>query len=118
MKDDRLYIWDMVQAGKSILHYLEGKTQSDLEQDQMLFDAVVRQFQVLGEAANKLSDDRKAALPGVSWSDIIGMRNIIIHDYSRIEIPAIWRTAKEDIPRLLTVLEPEFQAIEAELRRE
>lgn len=113
-----MYIWDMVQAGRSILHYLEGKTQSDLQQEQMLFDAVIRQFQVLGEAANKLSDARKNALPGVPWSDIVGMRNIIIHDYARIEIPAIWRTAQEDLPRLLSALEPEFQTIEEHLRHE
>ncbi|MEI8230032.1 MAG: DUF86 domain-containing protein [Candidatus Peregrinibacteria bacterium] len=118
MKDDRLYIWDMVQAGRSILRYLEGKTESDLVEDQMLFDAVVRQFQVLGEAANKLSESRKAALPGVPWSDVIGMRNMIVHEYSGIDVPTIWRTAREDLPLMLSVLGSLFREIDAELHPE
>ena len=115
MKDDKVYIWDMVQACQKIRQYLDGATIDDLSTNSMLFDAVVREFQVLGEAAGKTSEESRRRFPNIPWRVIIDMRNVIVHEYSGIEIPQIWETAQTDIPPLLQALLPMFQEIENDI---
>ncbi len=115
MKDDKVYIWDMVQACRKIRKYLDGATIDDLSENSMLFYAVVREFQVLGEAAGKTSEECRGRFHDIPWRVIIDMRNVVVHEYSGIEIPQIWETAQTDIPPLLQALLPMFQEIESDI---
>ena len=74
--------------------------------------AVARYFEILGEAASRLSDELKAQQPEVPWRVATALRNALIHDYIKIEYPELWKTAKNDIP----VMCPQLKAILQELR--
>lgn len=74
--------------------------------------AVARYFEILGEAASRLSDELKAQHPEVPWRVATALRNALIHDYIKIEYPELWKTAKKDIP----VMCPQLKAILQELR--
>ena len=69
--------------------------------------AVARYFEILGEAANKISDDLKKQHPNIPWRVATCLRNILIHDYVKVDYSELWKTAKEDIPSML----PELQSI-------
>ena len=63
------------------------------------------QLTLLGEAVARLTDELKAAWPDVPWADIRGMRNIVIHEYHRVDLEEAWRTAYRDVPSLCQQLE-------------
>ncbi len=74
--------------------------------------AVARYFEILGEAASRLSDELKAQHPEVPWRVATALRNALIHDYIKIEYPELWKTAKNDIPVML----PQLKEILQDLR--
>lgn len=76
--------------------------------------AVARYFEILGEAANRLSDELKAKHPDVPWKVATALRNALIHDYIKIEYSELWDTAKNDIPQMY----PQLKEILQELRPE
>ena len=76
--------------------------------------AVARYFEILGEAANRLSDELKAKHPEVPWKVATALRNALIHDYIKIEYSELWKTAKNDIP----LMYPQLKEILQELRSE
>lgn len=66
----------------------------------------MKALETIGEAARKLSDDVKTAHPHIPWTDIVGMRHRLIHDYFRLDLRKIWDTNQQDIPKLIAMLEP------------
>ena len=73
--------------------------------------AVARYFEILGEAANRLSDDLKARHPEVPWKVATALRNALIHDYIKIEYPELWDTAKNDVPLMYPQLKEILQEL-------
>jgi len=63
-------------------------------------------LEIIGEAARKISQETKNAHPDIPWKDITGMRNRLIHEYFRIDIEKVWDTVRNDIPVLITIIEP------------
>ena len=66
--------------------------------------AVTRYFEILGEAAKRVSEELQAQYPDVPWRVASALRNILIHDYVKVDYTELWKTAKEDIPRMLLQL--------------
>ena len=98
--DDHGRIEDILNAIKRIESYLRGTVEKDFADDPMRQDAVVLQIQIIGEAARNISDEFQERHREIPWSQIIGMRNKIVHDYFEIDVTKIWDTAKNDIPQL------------------
>jgi uncharacterized protein with HEPN domain len=69
-------------------------------------DAIMRRIQIIGEAARKISSEFKETHPEISWSEIIGMRHKLIHEYFRIISEKVWETVTYDIPALIDLIEP------------
>jgi len=98
-RNPRVYLQDMLSAIAKVEVYIkegerpffaDGKTQ----------DAVIRQISIVGEAAAKLPSSLRTKHPEIPWRKIIGMRNIIVHDYSETDLPTVWTVAVRDLPAL------------------
>ena len=103
---DDAYLLDIFNAARRIVQYTTGVTEEGFERNELLQDATMRQLEIIGEAARKVSQENRSAHPEIPWSDMIGMRNRLIHEYSRINLKRVWDTIQNDIPRLITLIEP------------
>ncbi|WP_159783669.1 HepT-like ribonuclease domain-containing protein [Sodalinema gerasimenkoae] len=103
---DRQSLRDLITSANLVADYLSGKTQTDFERDRMLQDAIVRRIEIIGEAATRLSPKARNAIATVPWKQIIGMRNIMIHQYDHVDIQLVWDTATVALPQLVRSLQP------------
>ena len=98
---DAALIWDMVNAAEDIISFTKGIKFFDFEKDKKIRYAVERQMMVIGEAANHVSDKMKLENSDIEWSKIVGMRNILAHEYGEVLTSRVWITAQNNIPELL-----------------
>ena len=101
---DNAYLWDIARAAQEILEFTTGMAYADFEKNRVVRYAVERQLLVIGEAANRLSDEAKSLAAEVPWKQIVGMRNVIAHEYGEIIAQRIWLTAREHVPPLLNAV--------------
>ena len=99
-RDAAVYIADILDAIRKIESYTEHINYGDFELDEMRQDAVVRNFEVIGEAAKNIPGYFKKQHPGIAWDKITGMRNKLIHEYFGISLPIVWETVQTDLPVL------------------
>jgi uncharacterized protein with HEPN domain len=97
----RLYLEDIKESIAKIQRYVQGQTHADFVNDDKTVDSVVRNLEVIGEAARSMPEDVKESHPEVPWDEIIGMRNKIAHEYFGIDHQIIWKTIQDDLPLLL-----------------
>ena len=99
-KDDNIYLEHISEAVSKIEEYLDKMDYEQFCASTMAIDAVIRQFEIIGEAANNVSDEFQQKYPELPWDDMNGMRNQLIHEYFGVDLRVIWRTYKEDLPEL------------------
>jgi uncharacterized protein with HEPN domain len=99
-KDFKIYLYDILESIEKIQEYIEGMTFSDFYNDSKTIDAVVLNFAIMGEAVKKLPDEIQIRYPHVEWKDIAGLRDIIIHQYSAIDLEIIWDIVQNKLPVL------------------
>ena len=104
MKDDSIYIDHILNSINRIIDYISGKNREAFESDQLTQDAVVRQLEVIGEATKRVSNELRLKNPDIPWSDMAGMRDVLIHDYIDVDLGVVWKTASEDIPNLKALI--------------
>ena len=97
-----LLLEDILDSCRKILEYTEGITFEEFESDSKTIDAVIRNFEIIGEAAKLLPDDIKEKYTEVEWHRIRGFRNRIIHDYFGVDLQIIWKITHEQIPGLIS----------------
>jgi uncharacterized protein with HEPN domain len=95
----------MIDAANEALSFVAGKPKSELENNRTLMLAIVKSIEIVGEAAGKISRDVKAQSPEIPWSDIVAMRNRLIHSYFDVNIKIVWQTVTEELPPLVIQLE-------------
>jgi uncharacterized protein with HEPN domain len=95
---------DMLDSALAIQRYLNRVTREEFLTNPEKQDAVLRRFEIIGEAAGRVTDEVRALYPQVPFRAMRGMRNIIIHDYGEVDLDLVWRTAKVDIPNLVACL--------------
>jgi uncharacterized protein with HEPN domain len=96
---------DMLNAAKLIQDFISGMNWEIFELDLMCQSAVIRQLEIIGEAARRISAETQATTPNIPWSKIIGMRNRLIHQYDDLDTKVIWDTIQLALPELITILE-------------
>jgi len=89
-RDFRLQIDDILAAISSIREYVHHLSYEELSADRKTQDAVVRNLEIIGEAARTLPEDLKSRSETVDWRKIVGLRNVLIHEYFGISLPIIW----------------------------
>ena len=90
---DAAYLWDMVQAISHVQNFVEDITYDDYINSHLIQSAVERQLEILGEAAGRISTELRQANPDIDWKRIVGLRNVLIHQYNKVEIETIWKIA-------------------------
>ena len=100
-RDTRLLLEDIVECAEKIQRYTDGMTLEDFSSNGLVVDAVVRNFEIIGEAANRLPDDVKDAMPTVDWFRIRGFRNRIVHDYVNISFKTVWDIRNNYLPSVV-----------------
>lgn len=100
-----LLIQDIVASARKIQRYTAGLSFEQFTLDEKTVDAVVRNFEIIGEAANRLPDEFKAQYPNVDWGRIRGFRNRIVHDYFGIDYSIVWQIVENYLPELVVEVE-------------
>ena len=99
-----LLIQDIIESAQKILDYTKGLTYDEFKADSMRVDAVIRNFEIIGEAANRLPDEIKDELSEIDWHKIRGFRNRVAHDYMGINYFIVWQIREEFLPDLINIL--------------
>jgi uncharacterized protein with HEPN domain len=100
LRETKLYLLDMFESAQKILDYTRSSTKKEFSQNSEKVDAVVRNLEIIGEAANKIPQVIRHGYPEIDWQGIIGMRNVIIHEYFGVDLDIIWKTIRDRLPEL------------------
>lgn len=103
---DIALLWDMREAARDTVEFIRGLKFAQFASDKKVRSAVERQIITLGEAARQVSSEFKQAHPEIPWRDIIGTRNVLVHEYSEVRIEIIWLLATRRIPEFIEFLDP------------
>ncbi len=104
MRSDDALLLDMLIAARRVERFVEGMTYPEFQDDDMAQSAVIRELQVLGEAARLVSKETRDVLNGIDWRTMIGMRNRLVHEYFAIRLDVVWQTTQNDIPPVIEEL--------------
>ena len=104
MKDERLYLIQMLERAERIFEYTEGG-QDQFLRDRKTQDAVLRSFEVMGEAAKRVPESIQTQAPEIPWKRLAGFRDVLIHQYEGVDLEEVWKRVSEDLPPLVQSLE-------------
>ena len=99
------YLLDVLEAARLLQMFVEGVDWETFENDLMRRAAVMRQLEIMGEAARRLSEETRLELSEIPWRQIIGMRNRLIHGYDEVDLAIVWDSVQNDLPPLIAQLE-------------
>jgi uncharacterized protein with HEPN domain len=102
--DDALL--DMLIAARKAIHLSEGWSWQQFTDDEVYQQAITRLVQIVGEAARRVSSERRAQIPEVPWVKVVGMRHRVVHDYTNVNIRVVRRVLRRDLPDLVRTIEP------------
>ena len=104
-KDPKLYLLDIVQAIEDIFSHVKGLDKNTFFIDIKSQDAVIRKITIIGKATKRLPSALRAREKNVAWKKMMGMRDIVVHDYSEINLMIVWNVIKKDLPGLKKAVE-------------
>ena len=103
---DLLYLGHMLDVSVQAVEKLRGKSREDFEADDNLRLALTHLIQMIGEAARRVDPESRQRYPQIPWSDVIGMRHKIVHDYLDVDFDVVWEVVTSDLPELIAQLRP------------
>jgi len=106
MQRDLQFLLDMLQSAELILTYTAQCSKDEFVANVQLQDSVIRRLLVIAEAARRVSDATRQALPNISWQEINGMRNRLVHKYDDINLNIVWDFVQNQVPMLIEELKP------------
>lgn len=112
MRDDRLYLSNI----KECIERIEVYTRNGKDvfvQETMIQDAVIRNFEIMGEATKRLSNELRITYPNVPWQQVAGFRDVLIHDYLKVDLNRVWGVIELNLPQLKADIEVILEGLEA-----
>lgn len=106
MSRDDASLLDIYEAAQQIVSYAEGFSRAELQADRMRVSAILYQILIIGEATKRMSPEFRSQHPEVPWSNMAGMRDMIAHEYDRIDFGILWNVVRSNIPELLERIMP------------
>jgi uncharacterized protein with HEPN domain len=97
-RDFLLFLEDIMVCIEKLEKYTQGLTFDQFSKNEMAVDAVIRNFEVIGEAVKKIPKELKQKYPDVEWNEATGFRDVLIHDYFGIDLEAVGDTLKKNVP--------------------
>ncbi len=117
-RDYRVYIDDILEAIKRIKKYTDELTFDKFTQDIKTIDAVIRNFEIIGEATKHITDEVRKEYPDVPWKIMAGMRDKLIHEYFGVKLGVLWETIKKRLPEVKPLIEEVLEKMGKEKMRE
>ncbi len=97
---------DMLKAARKVVEYATALDESSFLASSRDQDAILRQLTIVGEAAKRVSDEFRTSHPEVPWRRVAGFRDVVVHDYFKVDLEEVWRIVQGDVPALIAVIEP------------
>lgn len=113
-RDYKLFLKDIINAMDAIERFTKGMELDDLVKDDKTSSAVIRKFEIIGEAVRNIPDWLRGKYPQIQWRRMVGMRDRLIHAYFGVDYELVWEAIKSEIPKV----KPELQKILKEMERE
>lgn len=104
-RSPKLYLDDILTSIANVEQYTKELSFEEFVHDRKTIDAVVRNLEIIGEAAKNLPEKITAQYPKIPWNRIISMRNKVIHEYFGVDVDILWKTMHEDLPELRRQIE-------------
>jgi uncharacterized protein with HEPN domain len=103
-RDFRLYLADILDSSRAIMEFVRNLSFEEFCSDRKTYSAVIREFEIIGEAVGKLPDELKLKHPDVEWQDVKDFRNLLIHEYFGVDLEIVWKIIKDDLPNLMDTI--------------
>ena len=114
-RDFRLFLYDILESVERIKKYTLGMKYEDFEADDKTIDAVLRNLEIIGEAARNVPEEIRDKYPEVPWRRLVGLRNVVIHHYFGVDLEVIWKIVSRDLKdlegKIRRVLSSELDAV-------
>ena len=104
-RDILVFYRHMLDYAREAVALVQGKTREELDTDRLLNLALVRLLEVIGEAANRIPKEEQSHHPQIPWSQIVSLRNRLIHGYDSVDFDILWQIVSQDLPPLIALLE-------------
>jgi uncharacterized protein with HEPN domain len=102
---------DILESSRKIQRYTQGMTFDVFARNELVVDGVIRNFEIIGEAARQVPAEKTLLNPEIPWSRMIGVRNVMIHNYSGVSLRTVWDTIQVALPPLIVQLEALLAAV-------
>jgi uncharacterized protein with HEPN domain len=104
-----MYIRDIAESCEKIMNFTTGMTKTKLLRDAKTYDAVIRNLEIIGEAAKHISGPTRAKMQDINWRKIAGMRDILVHEYFGIDNNILWDIVQNKVPELSKAIKTFFE---------
>ena len=108
---DTLFLEHMLQALDRIEELLARTTREEFDEDWVVQDALIRELEIVGEAAGRVSSDLAQSHPEIPWKEITGLRHKLVHDYFTVDLGIVWKTAAHEAAEVRPLIEKALEAL-------